>query len=203
MEEGNVIFNPESPLRLMIIIVAALLLLLIILVSRRRKKTYSLRQLEQSLRKFKKDEVRSIIIPDGIGGLLEIDRLILMDQGLLVIETYSMSGNLFGADRIDQWTQIIDGRSYKFANPLHHIHNAKHAVQLLAPKVPVDSRVVFTADSRFPKGKPDEVSVTATLEHDLHRISDAPKMAEMSQKAWQRILRIARKNGQAVLREGS
>lgn len=187
----------------MIAAAIVLLLLLVLLISRRRKKTATIRQLDLCLRQLKKDEVRSVIIPDGIGGLLEIERLILMEQGLLVIETYPMSGHLFGAERIDQWTQIIEGRSFKFANPLRHVHNSKHALQMLAPKVPIFCRVVFTADSDFPKGKPDEVSVLKTFEQDLQPIVAAPLMADKSRQAWNRILRIARKNGQAVLREAT
>ncbi len=202
-EEDNVILKFDSPIQLLLITVVILVIILVFLVSRRKKKTQSERQVDNTLRPFKQNEIRSIIIPDGIGGLLEVERLILMEQGLLIIETYPISGHLFGADRIDQWTQIVDGRSFKFANPLRHIHNSKHALQMLAPKVPIFCRIVFTDDSDFPKGKPDEVSTLKTLQQDLQPILDAPKMSAVSVKAWERILRIARKNGRAVLREAT
>ena len=197
-EEDNVIIKFDSTIQLVFIIVVILLISLAFVVSRRKKKALSERQVDTMLRPFKQSEVRSIIIPDGIGGLLEVERLILMEQGLLIIETYSISGHLFGAERIDQWTQIVEGRSFKFINPLRHIHNSKHALQMLAPKVPIFCRVVFTEESDFPKGKPDEVSTIKTLQQDLQPIKDAPKMSAMSVKAWERILRIARKNGQAI-----
>lgn len=175
--------------------------LFVIVIRHRLGKTRKGRQLDKILRNYKQEEVRTIVIPDGIGGLLELDRLILTERGLLVIETYSMTGHLFGAEQIDQWTQVIEGRSFKFANPLHHIQNAKYALQQLAPKIPVFYRVVFTGDSDFPKGKPDYVSTLQTLEEDLQAILEAPKMSDSCVKAWKRILRIGRKNGQAVLRE--
>lgn len=199
----KIILTLDSPLQLLLAAVVVLLLLLIFLVSRRRKKTQTGRQLDKVLRSLRQEEVRNIVIPDGIGGLVEIDRLILTDRGLLIIETYPISGHLFGAEQIDQWTQLIEGRSFKFANPLRHMHNAKYALQTLAPKVPIFSRVVFTADSDFPKGKPSEVSTLSTIEQDLQTVVDAPKMSEISTKAWERVLRIARKNGQAVLREAT
>jgi hypothetical protein len=188
-------------MQLLLIAAVVLFILFVIIVRYRLGKTRKGRHLDKILRDYKREEVRSIVIPDGIGGLLELDRLILTERGLLLIETYSMTGHLFGAEQIDQWTQIIEGRSFKFANPLHHIQNAKYALQQLAPKIPVFYRVVFTGDSDFPKGKPDYVSTLQTLEQDLQGILEAPKMSDSSVKAWKRILRIGRKNGQAVLRE--
>ena len=183
-------------------LVAVLLLVLLWLLYRRskHKKTAAYR-LDKILKPLKQDEVRQIIIPDGIGGLLEIENLILMEQGLLIVETYPISGNLFGAENIDQWTQIIEGRSFKFANPLRHVRNAREGLKLLAPKVPVFCRVVFTADSHFPKGKPGEVSVLDTLTEDIADLHDAPLHGELTRKGWERIMRIARHNGQSVLRD--
>lgn len=179
------------------------MLWLFLLVKRRNKKTIHLREIDRALSSLKHDEVRTIVIPDGIGGLLEIDRLVLTEHGLLIVESYPISGHLFGSKQIDQWTQILEGRSFKFANPLRHIHNAKYALQILAPKVPVHCRIVFTADSDFPKGKPEEVSTLASLEQDLKPILQTPKIPASSKLGWQRVLRIARRNGQAVLREAT
>ncbi len=203
LQEVVPIINLDSAWRWLFIAVIMLLVVLIYLVIHRRKKSLKARLLEKALQPLRADEVRSIVIPDGIGGVLEVERLILMEQGLLVLETYPLAGHLFGADHIDQWTQIIDGRSYKFPNPLRHVHNSMHALQMLAPKVPIFCRVVFTGEGDFPKGKPAEVSVIATLEHDLQAVIDAPKMATASNKAWQSILRIARKDGHEVLKEAT
>lgn len=203
MEEVNTIINLDSSWRLLTIAAIILVLLLLYLVSRRRKKTLKVRLLDKTLRQLSIKEARSIVIPDGIGGMLEVERLILMEQGLLVLETYPLAGHLFGADRIDQWTQIVDGRSYKFANPLRHVHNSKHALQMLAPKVPIYCRVVFTGQGDFPKGKPDEVSVIATLEQDLRVISEGPRMSTLSQKAWQRIIQVAEAQSQTTMKEAT
>jgi hypothetical protein len=177
------------------VIILVLLLINICKVSPRH-------QMATILKPYILDEIKDVIVPDGIGGLLEIEHLILMEQGLLLIETYPMSGNMFGAETIDQWTQIINGRSYKFANPLRHIRTSRQALMILAPNIPIFCRVVFNADSIFPKGKPNEVSVLSSLPDDLLNIqSSTVKMGESS-KVWQRIMRIARKDGQAVQRDG-
>jgi hypothetical protein len=186
---------------IVLIVATFAVIVLILLVINNRKKSTS-RQMAAILKPHTRDEIKHIIIPDGIGGLLEIEHLILMDHGLLLIETYPMSGNLFGADTINQWTQLVDGRSYKFANPLRHIRISRQALKELAPNIPIFCRVVFNADSVFPKGKPDDVSILSTLSDDLSNIVSSTIKAERIAEVWQRILRIARKDGQAVQRDG-
>lgn len=160
-------------------------------------------QMHVILKPYLREEINNIIIPDGIGGLLEIEHLVLTDQGLLLIETYPMSGNLFGAETIDQWSQIIDGRSYKFANPLRHIRTSRQAIKALSPNTPVFCRIIFNANSVFPKGKPDEVSVINSLAEDMEFLKSEPAMTNASRQAWDKIMRIARKNGQSVAEKGN
>jgi len=185
-------------------LVLVLLLTLAVVVAYiwKKRKPSASAQMELILQSVKRDEIKEIIIPDGIGGLLEIEHIILMDQGLLLIETYPISGNLYGAEQIDQWTQIVDGRSFKFANPLRRIRTSRQALKLLAPNVPIFCRVVFNADSHFPKGKLDEVSILETLAADIQPMVESPKVTDKAKTDWQRCLRIARKNGQAVMRDG-
>lgn len=193
--------NPST-----IIIIAILGFLLIvtaIIWAIKMRKLSSEFQMQSILKPYIRDEVKQIIIPDGIGGLLEIEHLILLDQGLFLVETYPMAGNLYGADTIDQWTQIIDGRSYKFANPLRRIRTSRQALISLAPDVPVFCRVIFNSDSIFPKGKPDEVSVLESLENDMLMVKNEKIITQQAQQAWDTIMRIARKDGQAVIRQGN
>ncbi len=179
-----------------------LLLLFAWLIYYRFRRVHSaLRIIDEILKPYRRDEVDHLIIPDGMGGLMEIERLVLTEQGLLIIETYPISGHLFGADHIEQWTQIINGKSYKFTNPLRHCHNIRESLQALVPKIPVFCRVVFTADSNFPKGKPAEASVLATLADDLAEVFDDAKAPQRLDDAWQRITRIGRKDQQPLVNE--
>lgn len=183
------------------IILIALLLLLVIwllvrLKTRRQSANY---RIQKILKPHQLTEARQLTIPDGIGGLLEIEHLVLLKQGMLILHRFPLSGHLYGADKIDQWTQLVDGRSYKFANPLLHLLHVKQSLSLLAPKVPVFTHVVFTGQCNFPKGKPDEVSLLSTLEKDLDRIFDQAPLPEPAlQKVWQSVLNIARHNGQSA-----
>lgn len=172
-----------------VIAVLILLLFLLLLARHRRRSEY---QINKALKPLTRAEVKNIIIPDGIGGLLEVEHLILTEHGLLLIAVYPIHGDLFGGDKIDQWTQIVKGRSYKFANPLRHIRTAYQALKSLAPNIPIEYRIIFTADARFPKGKPEHVALIASLSKDMASLQSGPIMLEPAQQAWDRILRIAR-----------
>ena len=181
------------------IILLVVLLLIVVMIRNKRKRDSSC-QIVTILKSQIRAEIKDFIIPDGIGGLLEIEHLMLIDQGLLLIETYPMGGNLFGSEKIDQWTQIIHGRSFKFANPLRHIRTSRQAIKVLAPKIPIFCRIIFTTDAIFPKGKPDEVSILDSLAEDMQLINAEPVIIDEAQQYWDRIMRIARKDGQAVKR---
>ncbi|MFT7414512.1 MAG: hypothetical protein ACI9FO_001171 [Methylophagaceae bacterium] len=183
-------------------IVATFIVIIFILLLINNRKESASSQMTAILKPYIVDEIKAIIVPDGIGGLLEIEHLILMEHGLLLVETYPMSGNMFGAETIDKWTQLINGRSYKFANPLRHIRTSRQALMVLAPNIPIFCRVIFNADSIFPKGKPEEVSVLSSLSDDLSNIQSSTIKMDQSSLAWQQIIRIARKDGQAVQRDG-
>lgn len=138
------------------------------------------------------DESKNIIIPDGVGGLLEVEHIMLLKQGVLLIETYEMDGHLFAAENIDQWTQLLNGRSFKFENPLNHIYHTKQALAVLMPKVPIFCRIVFNGKASFPKGKPDEVLVFSSVSDDIAPILAEPAMNPARKAAWESCKRIAR-----------
>jgi len=163
------------------------------------KKQHANNKIDLALKPYSQTDLQGVVFPDGVGGLVDIERLVLLKQGILVIETYPISGNLFGADKIEQWTQMINGKSFKFINPLYRIQMLRQAIQVIAPNTPIFYRVIFTAsDSSFPKGKPDSVSTLLTLEQDLKILNQAPVMTEKQRSSWDRILRIARKDGKAI-----
>lgn len=184
--------------------VLGIVLILIIWLLYRRfvRQSYSQIQIDQVLKPYKQDELKNVTLPDGLGGLLEIEKIFLLDQGILILRDYPISGHLFGAEKIEQWTQIVDGRSYKFTNPLHHLEHARQAIRSLIPKMPVFCHVVFTADSNFPKGKPAAVSVLPSFEQDMQRLFNSPKLpAEVREKMWDVIKQNIRIDAQSLIRE--
>ncbi len=187
--------NPQIYLGIAIL----LLVLIIITFFFSKKKQHVNKTIDLALKPYSQADLQRVVFPDGVGGLVDIERLVLLKQGILVIETYPISGNLFGADKIEKWTQMINGKSFKFINPLYRIQMLRQAIQVIAPSTPIFYRVIFTAsDSSFPKGKPDDVSTLLTLENDLEILKQTPVMTEKQRSNWDRVLRIARKDGKAI-----
>ena len=172
------------------------LLLLTLLLKLKPKPKSSLKRIMEPI---SKGEIKHIIIPDGIGGLLEINHIVLLDQGLLLIDSLTSQGNVFGGDNLDEWTQISKGRSFKFANPLRRLKTSKQSLSALVPNIPIFYHIVFSDDTVFPRGKPGFVSVLNSLQQDLEYLQSEPIITAKSKQAWERILRIARKDGQAAI----
>lgn len=179
------------------LIIAIVVLVIILFIYNKRKQSDN-HKISTILKPYTREEVKNFIIPDGIGGILEIEHLILLDSGFLLLKTYPMSGNLFGGDDIDKWSQIVAGKSFKFDNPLRHIRTSRQALKALAPKIPIFCRIVFVDGAIFPKGKPQDVSTSISLADDLKSINDEVAITDKAQHSWDRVMRIARKDGKSV-----
>jgi len=181
-----------------IVFVSSIVIFLLLLALLLKLKPKPKPSLNSILKPISKGEIKHIVIPDGIGGLLEINHIVLLDQGLLLIDSLISQGNVFGGDNLDEWTQISKGRSFQFANPLRRLKTSKQALSALAPNIPIFYHIVFSDDTVFPRGKPDFVSVLNSLQQDLEYLRSEPMIMAKSKQAWERILRIARKDGQAA-----
>ena len=134
--------------------------------------------------------LNDFVLPDGKGGLTQIDHVALTGAGLLVVETKNYSGQIFGTERDRQWTQKLGPTTHRFQNPL--LQNSLHvkAVEALQLEVPVHGMVVFTNAARFPKGLPVGVSQLWRLEDDLDQQSRAAP-SEAHNAAWGRLKQLA------------
>lgn len=103
------------------------------------------------------DVLRNVLVPNGNGGQLHLNYLLLTERGLLVVDLFDVPGAIFGGDQMIQWTSIGRKRRFTFSNPQHLLYDRMAAVKLLAGEVPVDGRLVFTTRGDFPKGKPKYV----------------------------------------------
>jgi Nuclease-related domain len=149
---------PEWPV-LTAVIAAALLLLAVpgILLRRywlrRRRAREKLARLDGIC--FRR--VSSVLIPDGNGGQLHLDHLLLSPKGLVVIAERDLAGVVFGSQLMDEWALMPSGRGARitFANPLRPLYDRIAAVGALAGEgVPVEGRVLFRDAAEFPKGHP-------------------------------------------------
>ena len=101
--------------------------------------------------------MKNIHLPDGMGGEVTIAHLLLGRDAILVIGVMRFEGLIFGSPHTDQWTQVLNRRSYKFVNPDHYMQRQINAVRLIAPGARVSGRHLFGHGSKFPKDKPDNV----------------------------------------------
>jgi len=181
-----------------IVVISSIVIFLLLLALLLKLRTKQKLSLDSILKPLSKGEIKHIVIPDGIGGLLEINHVVLLDQGLLLIDSLASEGNVFGGESLNEWTQISKGRSFKFANPLRRLKMSKQALSVLTPNIPIFYHIVFSNETVFPRGKPDSVSVLNSLQQDIEYLRSEPLISAKSKQAWERILRIARKDGQAA-----
>ena len=100
------------------------------------------------------EHLRDVLVPDGQGGLLHVDFLLLTARGCVIVDLRNIDGNIFGGDQMTEWTVMHRAQRYTFANPQTSLYDRIAVVRALIVELPVEGRVVFTARGRFPKGLP-------------------------------------------------
>jgi hypothetical protein len=140
------------------IILAIAVVVLIAYLSRKKIKSFWLNyKTSRCLKRLGIDQTSNIKWPDGLGHYFVIDRLILRKDGISVLNYNRYPGKIFCADAIDEWTQMIGQKSYRFKNPLHELDLQIKAISASVPDVPVDGFLFFDHLAEFPKGHPDRV----------------------------------------------
>ncbi|MDH3979138.1 MAG: NERD domain-containing protein [Gammaproteobacteria bacterium] len=145
------------------------------------------RQVARMIRRLGARHLRNLLLPDGMGGEVTIEHLLLTRDALLVIGVKRFSGLIFGGPQTDQWTQVINRVSYKFPNPDGYLQRQVNAVHMLAPGATVTGLHLFTHGASFPKDKPDNVKSTREIGQLPKRLkhSDIPKGMRM---AWEQLV---------------
>jgi hypothetical protein len=96
---------------------------------------------------------------------------------------------VFGGDQMDQWTVITRRRRFSFVNPQGALLDRIAAVKQIAGEVPVEGRVLFTARSRFPKGRPRSVLLLDSIKAEYAPVDKAAMQdtVKMYHPAWERL----------------
>jgi len=115
------------------------------------------RQIIHTVNQLGARSLRDITLPDGMGGEVKIDFLVLSSDAILVIGVKRYDGMIFGSGRTDEWTQTIHSRSYRFTNPDIYLARQISAVKNIVPKIPVKGCHLFTDYAKFPWDKPSNV----------------------------------------------
>ncbi len=97
---------------------------------------------------------RDVLVPDGQGGVMHIDFLLLTTRGCVIVDMRDIAGNIFGGDQMTEWTVMHRAQRYTFPNPQAGLYDRIAAVRALAVDLPVEGRVVFSSRGSFPKGLP-------------------------------------------------
>ena len=136
--------------------------------------------------------LRNVLIPNGNGGHIHLNYLLLTERGLLVLDVFDVPGAVFGGDQMYQWTAIGRKLRFTFANPQSILYDRMAAVKLLAGEMPVEGRLVFTQHSDFPKGKPKDVIRIDQLNQDFSVIDRAHSNVSVAfYETWQHIKKEA------------
>ena len=135
------------------------------------------------------EHVRDVLVPDGNGGVLHLDYVLLTPRGLLVIDLRDVGGNVFGSDQMSDWTVMDKAQRYTFPNPQGALYDRIAAVKALVLDVPVEGRIVFTRRAAFPKGLPrftlGEDSMLS--DYPLGDRTTAERSCEGFRAGWQRL----------------
>jgi hypothetical protein len=171
---------------LAVAIAVVVVLVLAVFLRRPFRRWREQRQIDRCIRRLGAARIQGLRVPDGLGGELSIDNLLLRPEGLLIVGVKRYPGMIYGADNIAEWTQILKGRSFKFPNPFTHLQDQINALKGIVPGVPVRALSLFAHHASFPKDKPGSVLVLseARARGRKFRREDVP---EDLWAAWERL----------------
>ena len=144
------------------------------------------------------DEIHDCILPDGRGGMTQIDHLYLTGNGIRVIETKNYGGRIFGTARQNTWTQRLGRGSIRIPNPLRQNWGHAQAVKALVGEgVPVHGHVVVGGRAEFPKGVPTGVQRPRELAAELRAEAAEGPPPQAWNSAWQELQAATRSDAAA------
>ena len=114
-------------------------------------------ELKQALEAVAIERLQNVLLPDGMGGHIQVEHLLLTSQGLVVIDAKSFSGTIFASERMEEWTVIGKQGRFTFPNPLGTLYDRVAALRQLVREVPVAGHVLFAGSADFSKGRPRDV----------------------------------------------
>jgi hypothetical protein len=132
-----------------------------------------------------------VLVPDGMGGFIHIDHLLLTPRGVLVLDTRRVAGLIFGGDQMSDWTVMGRGRRYTFDNPQPVLYDRIAAVKALVGDTPVEGRLLFSNAGKFTKGIPKWVLMLDGIEVEFpvvdRGLKSAPEFATFALE-WSRLV---------------
>jgi hypothetical protein len=148
-------FIAEADALLLVSIAGGLALVLLLLLAwrwlRRRRRAV---ELLAAVTGGAFDWRRDVLVPDGQGGWVHMDFLLLTSRGCVILDLRDVSGNIFGGDQMTDWTVMQRTRRFTFVNPQTGLYDRIAVVRAQVTELPIDGRVLFSERGKFPKGLP-------------------------------------------------
>ena len=151
--------------------IAVAVLLATIIIYRRRNRT----GIDELLRAVAVESMRDILLPDGMGGQIHLQHVLLTSKGLLVLDVKTVKGMVFAGDRLDEWTVIGNAQRFTFQNPQRALYDRVAALKAKTRDIPIAGHVLFLADAQFNEGRPADV----ILPDELRTRYGKPEKAEL------------------------
>ena len=148
------------------------------------------KQLLARLDRIAYESAHQVLVPDGMGGYIHIDHLLLTSRGLLVLDTRRVPGLIFGGDQMSDWT-VIGRRRFTFDNPQPALYDRLAAVKALAGDFPVEGRLLFSNIGKFTKGMPKYVMMLDGIEVEFPQVDRSLKGSaalEPFAQVWSRVV---------------
>lgn len=127
---------------------------------RRRRRRGGIRA---ALRAVAVDHLADVHIPDGMGGEIHLEHVVLTAQGILVVNVKRFEGVVFASDRMDEWAVMGPTGRSAFPNPQGSLYDRVAAVRQLVRDVKVTGFILFPPGADFSKGRPKDVILPEEL----------------------------------------
>jgi len=163
----------ESQISITLSVAFVLVFLLWVSLLPSMRKYLNERKVNKTIQHLGSQYLKQVILPDGLGGSVFLDYLVLAQHSIILVTLKRFRGTIFCAENIEQWTQLIGNRSYKFPNTLQQLDSDILSVGSLVKDVDITGLVIFSSECDFPKGKPDQVKSireikNTTIDKQLH-----------------------------------
>jgi Nuclease-related domain len=180
-----------DPIWIAVIVAALALLALGYWAVRAYQRRARRRALLARLERVAFESAHQVLVPDGMGGFIHIDHLLLTPRGVLVLDTRRVPGLIFGGDQMSGWTVMGRGHRYTFDNPQPALYDRIAAVKALVGDVPVEGRLLFSNAGKFTKGIPKWVLMLDGIEVEFpvvdRGLKSSPAFAHFAE-AWSRLV---------------
>lgn len=185
---------PADALYVLAVVGAALLIVALLALWRWYRRRRARQLLSASIRNCALESLQDVLIPDGQGGVLHIDYLLLTARGVVVIDLRDVAGIIFGGDQMTAWTVLHRASRYTFNNPQSGLYDRVAAVRALAGELPVEGLILFTRRARFPKGLPKYTGMLESLPQQYPAVdrASAQPLLEHWKPGWEKLQAVCK-----------